>query len=280
MSFKTKIKYLAFVVGIISSNSFASGIPVVDVASNAQQITSYIQDLADYAEQLNQLSVQSQQYSQMVQEYQQKLTEYEHYLKQLEGIKHKFTNTEWNQMMSQTFGSYGDSYLSNVPVMDSSSATFESDLDAIIAKFGYLPEDPAEVENEAILNGINDTSRLVTEAQRNKAIFEKWRDIQKQVVGNEKASNQRRAAIEKTNQMLSSLGDESDLATLQLIAIQNKIKLDQNESTVRALNQILQQQSSIEAMEASRKAERMKKEQERLAKHRSNTTPLSGKDRW
>ncbi len=273
---RTKIKYLAFIVGIISSSSFASGIPVVDVASNVQQITSYIQDLADYAEQLNQLSVQSQQYSQMVQEYQ----EYEHYLKQLEGIKHKFTNTEWNQMMSQTFGSYGDGYLSNVPAMDSSSATFESDLDAILAKFGYLPEDPTEVENEAILNGINDTSRLVTEAQRNKAVFEKWRDIQKQVVGNEKASNQRRAAIEKTNQMLSSLGDESDLATLQLIAIQNKIKLDQNESTARALNQILQQQSSIEAMEASRKAERMKKEQERLAKHRSNTTPLSGKDRW
>lgn len=280
MFLKKKISVWCFAIGMVSSNVFASGIPVVDVASNIQQITSYIQDIADYAEQLNQLSVQTQQYTQMMDDFSQTLTEYEHYLKQLEGIKDKFTNAEWDQIMAQTLNTYGSGPMSVIPTMDTASATYDDDLDVVLANYGYIPENPNDVVNEATINGVGDTSRLLVQAQRNQAAFGKWRNVQKQVADNEKAALSRRQVMRKIGEKINSLGDESDLATLQLMANQSQIMMDQNEATARTLNQMLQQQSAVEAMEASRKAERMKKEQARLAKHRASTMPVAGKDRW
>ncbi len=277
---KKKLIVLLMIMGLFPLRAGASGIPVVDVASNIQQITHYIQVLADYAEQLEQLATQTQQYVQMVQDYQQVMDEYTHYLNQLEGIKDKFSAAEWAQIMAQTFNTYGNSPLSVIPTMDTASATYDDDVDVVMGQYGAVPQEEADVGAEALANGFTDVTRIVEQARRDRLAYETYKSIHREVSDNEKAAVLRRAALLEIGNAIDNLGDESDLATLQLLVNQTHIMLDQNEAGLMTSNQILQQQGYERWEELSRKAERAKKEQARLVKNRTTPMPSAGKDRW
>ncbi len=74
------------------------------------------------------------------------------------------------------------------------------------------------------------------------------------------------------------MGDESDLATLQEIAMQNVLLMKQQEDLVQIMNQQLMNEEMAKAERASKKAKARDAELKRLQNRKP--TALLGRDRW
>jgi hypothetical protein len=84
--------------------------------------------------------------------------------------------------------------------------------------------------------------------------------------------------IENHQRAVDNLGDESDLATLQEIALQNITLMKQKRAISQTLNQLLMNTESQEAMRAAKKAKSREAEINRLKNRQP--TQLLGRDRW
>lgn len=250
---------------------------VIDAANLIDNILAYIQRIDDQEEQINQSSAMDAEYMQTIEDYKQTLREYDHYLHQLEGIAQYISEEDWDRLLEVLDGYYGRSTLSSIPPMDPNDPTYEDNLDNVLSNYGYVPRDPAEVQADVGPMGLwtPQYEREVTEDYNN---FDLMKDKMRMVSENVKKSEARKVSIEDYAERVKNLGDESDLATLQLIAMQNVTLMKQQEDLVQILNQQLMNQEMAKAERAAKKARARDAEIERLKNRKP--TALLGRDRW
>lgn len=273
------ILVLAAVLAGAATPGFCTGIPTVDVANLTQNLTSYLQQIKEFQELLSQSTTMTNQYMQMIRDYQQVLREYNSYLRQVRSLKGMMDRNEWSRMMRTIKDVYGRSKKSIlVQTMDPDSPTYEDDLNLVLGESGYVPRPPAEVEADARELGIW-SDEYARQVRRDYENYEQMKDRMRKVTGYEKQSDQRvNEDIPDHANTLDSLGDESELATMQAMAQQNLTIMRQLESQVKIQNQMLLNQENAEARRAAQAAEYRDKEMQRLRNRKP--TQLLGRDRW
>lgn len=250
---------------------------VFDASNLFQNIIQYLQRLDDYEEQIDQSDIIDAQYMQIVEDYKQTLIEYDHYLAQIEGIAQYISQEDWDRLLEIWDGYYGKSPLSTIPPMCPDDSGYEENLDTVLGNYGYVPRDPAEVQADAGPMGLwtEQYEREVTVDYNN---YELMKDKMRMVSENVKRSNKRKKAIEDHAETVQGLGDESDLATLQEIAMQNILLMKQQEDLVQIMNQQLMNEEMVKAERAAKNAKSRDAEIERLKNRKP--TALLGRDRW
>lgn len=229
---------IAFVlVGSLGSPSaYSTGIPVIDVASLAESVRSYVQQLQDYQTYIDQLNVQSNQYVQMVQDYQQTITEYQHFLNQIKSLNLTAAQRQILDAVAQV--SYGNQGIGQVATIDPASATFDQDTLTVLRQGGYIARDRADILNDyGNLNpaGTTVTERDIDQINRNAVAYQNQINM---VQENErKQSTEFQNKIDTSIMNTDNLGPESDLATMQHVARQQGVMMEQMQEMSRILNQ-------------------------------------------
>jgi hypothetical protein len=172
---------------------------------------------------------------------------------------------------------YGKSKMSTIPDMDPDSETYEDDIDNVLGNYGYVPRDPVEVQADVESMGLW-TEQYEREVEEDYNNYDLLKDRMRMVSENVERSKERKKHIERHARIVKNLGDESDLATLQEMATQNVLIMNQNEDLIQILNQQLMNQEMLKAERAAAKAKARDAEIERLKNRKP--TALLGRDRW
>jgi len=254
------------------------GIPTIDIASLMEQLVRYLTEIQDYQESISQTTTMTNQYVQMLRDYQQTLREYQHFLNQIRSLKSMMDAGDWRRLLQTIKYYYGKSKRSYVAVMDPEESSYDKDLDTILGQYGYVPRNPSDVESDARSLGVwsDEYGRKVSQDWEK---YELYKDRLRMVSKNSKESAERISdTIPNHAATLDSLGDESDLATMQAIAAQNITSLNQREALIQVQNQMLMNMETEQAERAAIRAKWRDGELERL-ENRQNTK-LLGRDRW
>jgi hypothetical protein len=266
MRSKRFILALVFVSLFGTSSARAGGIPVIDAASIAESVKQYLLLLQEYSELVSQTGIETQQLVQLIDQYSQTLREYQHYLNQIKALRYYISEKEWQQLMRDIdmyYRYYGKGDMSTIPTMNRESSTYESDVDEVLRQYGYTPRDPREIEAEARALGIR-SSQMISDAQREWLIHQKYKDQMSMVSANEAKVAKRDENIAILNNVVKSLPDASDLATLHLMATQSQIVLNQLNDLIGVQNQQMLLMESPEELRSARRAEARDRELKRL----------------
>lgn len=241
----------------------AAGIPVIDVASIAEQVRAFVQQMQDYQALLDQLSVQNSQYTQMLADYNQVITEYNHYLNQIRELNLSASELAViDQVANATYGNKGISYL---PGIDLSSPTAADDTAVILRDSGYIPRDRGDVITD--YQALNPDSTSYTEerydylAKQSEAYENQMYMVQQ---NENKQSNLFADKIARYKMQIDNLGPESDLATAQLAARQQNAMMEQIQELSRLQNQNIMIYESPTQAHNRRKIEALEAEIQRL----------------
>lgn len=274
-------KYIILLIFLLPRNVMAGGFPVVDITSVTQQVTSYALQLQEHAQLLNQLGVMDKQYMQQLIDYAQTLQEYQIYLEQVAGLEKVIQHADWQKLMEQTIAYYGQTGdFATIPSLRVTSPHFSQDLDAVLRSIHFLPRNPQTLAQEASSLGLLDTNLFEVQ---NKQIFnqyDRFKNLQEQIAINAEESEKRKQAIEQSKMLVSQLSDASDLQTLQLMATQNQMMLNQNEECIRLMNQQMMKPSGLAVEMASKQAQAIDAEIRRLQHTTSSRNALWGKESW
>ena len=257
---------IAFLLIFWTNSVCASGIPVVDAAGIAQSVAQYIVLIMEYSELITQTGLQGEQLVQQVEQYAQTLREYQHYLNQIKALRNYMSDRDWQQLMREInmyYRYYGNGDMSTIPTMNRESRTYEGDVDAVFGRYGYTPREPKDIEAEARALGIRSSS-MTTDINREWSIYQKQKDRARMISANEKKAQERDENLKMIDDALTQLDNASDLATLQLMATQNQVLLNQMNSLLRSHNQHMLLMESQEELRSSRKAEARDQELKRL----------------
>ena len=285
---------------ITSSN--AAGAPVIDILNLAESIVIYVQDLVgygqeladyatqlkDYAEQAYQSALQGSQlvqmykdYKQVMVEYDQLMKEYNHYVNQLRGIKNFVSNAEWDYFLDKVTAKYGRSNFAVAATMDTTKSAYPDDLRKLLQNYALAPMKPADAITafnkfnikKSSANGTKDIEDEFTEMNKD---YERYATQQEMVAISDNQLEEvekRRIAIDDK---LKSLGDESDLATLQLMATQQSLLLKQQRHLGTISNAKLQHYESLSSYAQSLKIKGYEKELKRLNRVKARNVKKSG----
>lgn len=196
----------------LSFNTFASGFPVVDIANLLQSVLKYTQVLKEYEQILNQTGLNAQQLLQLIEQYEQTLREYQVLLNQVEGLKNKIDRRDFPGL-DRELRRLNEQYNGSQEVQANSSVTSrygsiksQSDLNKLADDaIGYTPTDLSQAYTLA-----NDAN---VKANQREYFSER----------NTKTRND----MNKLDSERLNLGDQSELATLQLLVEQNQILMEQ-----------------------------------------------------
>lgn len=271
-------------VGMVPTPARASGIPTVDVAQIAQSLTSYIQDLTFYQETLIQTGLENSQLASLLAQYAQTLQEYKHYLHQIQSLQAFISEPDWRVLMKIVVKSpYGQKALAQIPLLKPDDPGYEKDVRNVAGEYGPVPEETADVVNAYTALGVKPGDLKHIEAYNDglNQNFAKYTQQMNMVSGNDKAIEERRETIEEMGKKVRNLGDESDLATLQMMATQQNFGAQQREASMELFNQWMLTYESPSTALANRRAGMVDQEIERLKKVHGNSTNFKlGRDRW
>lgn len=235
--------FLAFSLTITPiKQTQATGIPVVDISHIVQTIAGYVQSLTEYSEIISQGVIEAAELAQIIDQYQQMLIEYESYLKQIRQLKDVIDIASWSDILNAVQNiDYGNTDIALIPELDPTDEDFTKDLITIVAKNNTVP-----YITDNVLNSMEDlgaAQKMRNKIGRtNKRLSNKHQVYENQLAAvalNKMASDQRKIAINDAVLQVENLGEESDLATLQLIANQQLLQAKQNEAVIKVLNDLL-----------------------------------------
>lgn len=253
---------------------------VIDPALIAQTVTGYTQDLKNYAASLRQEVILGNQYVQMLNDYNQMLLEYRSYLNELRGIAHYFDNATWAQIFRQGTQFYGFTDFARITELNPFASSFFEELDRLLNGSGhYVPRNPADVLADARAVGM-DEATIERLARAHSQGYDLYRDQMATVAMNANEIDSRKEKIANLGSNLRNLPDESTLATMQFMAMQNQLGFDQIEANNEILNQILAQQQMDRAEQLAKEAEGLDREIARLERLQSQPFQLLGRSRW
>ena len=264
-------------IGFQPNTIKAGGIPVIDAANLSEQLRQYLQELEEFQEMLNQSTTMTSQYLQMVRDYEQVLREYNHFLNQIKSIRHMISNQDWMNLMRMIKSYYGEDIRATIASMDPEDENYETEMEEVLENYGHVPRDPEAIKTDAEALGIwsHHYGGAVEEDYRNYGLY---KDRMRMVSDNAKKDARFKADIDKHSIIVHNLGDESDLATLQEMALQNITIMNQKRAMLQTMNQVLMNMETEAAMEAAKRARAREAELERLKKRKP--TELLGRDKW
>lgn len=215
-----------------SPKSHATGIPTVDVAALVQNLIEYSQQLSDYAEQLYQSQVVANQYVQKLMQMEQIYREYEHTLEQIKGIKDYIDNSEWEDILSQIEIDF--------PLNPLDSHWEDWGVD-IYTEDGVIEVDEAIGNAYKRIRDLDDVYGDIETVFASEDMRDKKREeARRQFMRSREATDQKYAATvfkseaENLEEALKELknarennatSDESELRTLQILAMQQELDL-------------------------------------------------------
>jgi hypothetical protein len=262
----------------------ASGIPTVDIAQIVQGLTSYINDLSGFQELIIQTGLEESQLAALLQQYAQTLTEYKSYLNQLRSLQEFISAPDWAALMKIVVQSpYGKEILGQIPLLKPDNPGYKDEVRQRAGEYGPVPQETADVvgEYEALGVGAGDLTHIEDYNDGLNKNFAKYTEQMNIVSRNEAAIEGREEKLNEYGDNIRGLGDESDLATLQMMASQQNLAGHQQEATIRALNQMMLTYESPSTALANRRADMVDQEIERLKKVHANSTNFTlGADRW
>lgn len=235
MKWMTEMKIKNLLAGsmlILSSQSHATGIPMVDVANLVQNIMDYAQQLKSYSEDMYQSQVVANEYVQTLKDWEQTLVEWDAQLEQMKGISDAVDNGEWSKLIGNVELGYPlnplDPYWEN---WDYDKLTDDglTDIEEDIKKFKISNRNMADLyaDIDAIYEDESNEMKLLqlynAESKR------QWvNDLSQHVYYHEKVAKPRLSNVQELNQSVRSIresqatGDQTQLKTLQVIALQNE----------------------------------------------------------
>lgn|GEM_PF-3298587 len=248
---------------ISSSCAFAVGIPVFDGVLNIETARRTIQDL---------------------QEWRQKLTEYRHYLNQMKSLKNSISSQDWAGVLTivESEMRYGtNSPLGALPFFsDPNSAQTINDLRAVLSSSGAAPMTSTDLQDRYLRLGTKALDAFGVHIDSIEKDYGVYANQQQQVMINEQALQQLQQRQDSALRILSSQGDESDLAALQTIAVQQQILMNQLQQGLVINNQQLQNYESLRQSSVRFRSQAVEEEAERLNNLNHGTPPLSGRKGW
>jgi hypothetical protein len=165
---------------------------------------------------------------------------------------------------------YGKSAFAAIPNLDYKSATFDSDVSTIYGSIGAVPMKPETLNLKLAELGIDDTGSYTAANASSDNLFKRQEDLVGIVAANQKAAEDRKAKIDDLADTLDSLGDKSEVASLQFIAFEmNKMLHMQNEQMVMQ-NQQLMMTDLETTRRAQQRAEYLQNEITRLENDRDH----------
>ncbi|MCU8961135.1 hypothetical protein ACO0J9_13050 [Pseudomonas aeruginosa] len=222
----------AVVMSIAPVPVTASGFPTVDIAAIAQSVTDYINQLQQYAEQMTQTVLNESQLAEAIKLYEQTMVEYDHMLRQMEGLKSRISNRQWQQIYAK-YGSVINTYPGMKPDFDSARwMKINRELETLFPRAQRL----SDIEDDLASIAYDSNSlQHITETARQSYAREQLAVGQSMFVQDmDDELEVQMGRYGEVSSKRASLGAEDHLATLQVMAEQNELVIE-----------ALQQQSAI-----------------------------------
>ncbi|TDN48073.1 hypothetical protein [Scandinavium goeteborgense] len=205
-------------------------IPVTDGIQIAGQLQQLSQGLVDYEQYIQQTALSNSQLLEAYKRYDQMLADYQQVLREAEQLKTQLEGVDLQNFLNR---------LKNIDLYDPSYASGDD------PNVGSKPWDDA-VERNKLLNGWGMTDEEWSEMnasipysgndrERAKEIFQYRKRKAEMAIRQDVASenfadniSEQAEQAQKTKEALDGLGDNDSLATMQLIARQNQLMIEQN----------------------------------------------------
>ena len=222
----------------------ASGFPVVDIAHISQSIVGYVQELADYVEAIQQTALNVSQLTQMITDYTQVLQEYEHYLDQIRQLQDVISGDQWDELLTTVERDLAEiSDISLTQILDPADADYETDLRDILANQGIAAPVPADITDfySGDLNVPDgELDAMEERLERMNTSYLRYAAQHENVARNAQSMQQFDNQIEGVQNAVAALGEQSDLATLQMIAQIQLMQVKQQNLAMQQRNQKMQ----------------------------------------
>jgi len=244
---------IAFVYGLLSLGSLlmqsparATGIPTVDIAALVQELIAYSQQMSDYTEQLYQSQVNANEYVQKLKQLEQIYIEYEHTLDQIEGLKEHVDQDVWEGILNLVYTTFPSQPLDQ-RWKDWSSDIYQdervAEVDERVGSRHDRIRELEEVYTDIDLAFSSEDLRAKKKEEARRLYFNSRQTTEQEyatTVFTEQADNLNGALSElKTYREDNALGNQSQLRTLQTIAMQLELELEyqkaQNEVSIKSL---------------------------------------------
>lgn len=269
---------ICFVLSLVfPMRAISGGIPVVDVVSIAESIRAYVQQLKDYKELISQTTGIDDQYIQMVVDYNQTLQEYGKYLNQIKGLEASISAGDWSNLTRRIAVNYGSFDPGLIATLDPSLPAYANNVRAILQAYNLAPRLKSAVLTDyttlgAHSLGTDKTKGIEADFDTMNKEYERYANQQEIVAHNVKELGD--VMVEKANLQteLRGLGAESDLQTLQLMATQQAIAINQQDVMAKIANASLQNYESFSSFRNAGKNKYYKNELKRLGN--STSSPI------
>ncbi|WP_263147670.1 hypothetical protein [Pseudomonas sp. RIT-PI-AD] len=235
----------AVVMGIAPGPVAASGFPTVDIAAIAQSVTDYINQLQQYAELMAQTALNESQLAEAIKLYEQTMTEYDHMLRQMEGLKSRISNRQWQQIYAK-YGSVINTYPGMKPDFDSDRwAKINRELETLFPRAQRL----SDIEDDLASLGYDSSSlQHITETARQSYAREQLAVGQSMFVQDmDDELEVQMGRYGEVSSKRASLGSEDHLATLQVMAEQNELVIEALQQQSAISNAQLQYSNQLES---------------------------------
>ena len=241
----------------LTTHVCVGGFPTFDIANLTQSITEYSLILKEYEQILNQTGINTNELLTAINQYEQILREYQVLLNQVKALENKIDRRDYSGI-ARDVRRLSDQYAGKIEAANTDavtrrygSVTSKQELERLADRaMGYTPADVTRAYTLA-----NDANVL---------------EQQRQVYA--ARNEQSRRDIDHIEQQRVGLGDQSELATLQLLVEQNQVLIEQiaTLNEVQLANMTHSNQLSQQSAQAQYRAsvERLKRIEQ------ANNTPI------
>ncbi|MCU8386795.1 hypothetical protein OC514_20675 [Vibrio vulnificus] len=203
----------------LSTRVMASGFPTFDAANLLQSVMEYSLILKEYEQILNQTGINTNELLTAIKHYEQTLREYQVLLNQVRALENKINRRDYTGI-ARDVKRLSDQYLGSAEAPDTpavnqryGTVTSKEALNRLAdSALGYTPDNLSHAYTLANDGNILEQKRQLYESR----------------------NAQSRQDIDHLDRQRSQLGDQSELATLQLIVEQNQVLIEQ----IATLNEV------------------------------------------
>ena len=252
--------------------AWSSGIPTIDVAAIAQELTSYITQLQEFQQPFCKQVSGSRNWRKCCSTMNRRLREYRSYLNQIRGLQRLISEQDWRRLLRIVVESpFGQGIIAEIPLLSPDDPDYKEKVREKLKEYGYYPDAPETVAEDLADVGISGESAVPLQVYNEdlEKSFSRYQDQLNMASANNEDSKKRTEVINELGESVMELGDESDLATLQMMATQDNFEMHQNEALIRAVTQIGLNYESPSNARMQEKAKMIKAEIERLKRVRA-----------
>ncbi|NRA71964.1 MAG: hypothetical protein HRU24_13160 [Gammaproteobacteria bacterium] len=231
-------------ITIYSPKSEATGIPTVDIVSFIQSLLEYIQQLSTYAESIYQSSVAANEYVQTLQQMEQIYREYEHALNQIKGLADLVDNDGWKDLLGQididfplnpldsSWNEWGVAIYTDDGVID-----IDEKVSTIYKRIRNLDDVFDDIDTVFDSSDMRDQQKAQAEQHylRSREATEQAYAVKAFQSRSENLAEAEKSMAEDRENV--AMGDESQLRTLQIMAMQLELQIamqkSQNDMTLK-----------------------------------------------